>query len=167
MTRQGSVYITDNNVIKLLPPSEIGEPVEYYQILTGSFLNKSEMIAEAYLTANTEVLDLLLLSTTGQTIASFAWDGEFVKFSSPFIPASSIKPEYVLMDLQMAFYKESSIKNLIEESGLSFKYEDTSDSTIRTVMNQNKVIWTAIRAGNNLVVNNYLRNYKYDIEILQ
>ncbi len=163
----GVVYITDENTIGLLPPSAIGVPMESHQLLTGSFGSHDGFVAEAFLVADEEKLDITMISPSGQTICSILWDGKALSFSSSFVAASKIKAEYIVADMQMAFYDYAEVGKLISSARLLFRYKADGDKQNRSVYQGTSLVWSMERDGNSISVVNHLRGYRYDIEILQ
>ena len=160
------VYITDENTITLLPPSAAGASFETSQLLTGSFSGHEGFSGQAFLVVDERRLDLMMMTTTGQTICTILWDGENLCFSSPFIQASKIKAEYIVADMQMAFYDHNEVGKLISSSGLLFRFSSGGNTEERMVYRESELVWSMVKDGNMISVVNHLRNYRYDIEIL-
>lgn len=161
-----TVYITDSDTMELLPPSAIGEPMESHQLLTGSFNGRNEFTVEAYLVADFDKTDILMMSPTGQTLCTITWNGETLDFSSSFIPASEIKAEYIVADMQLAFYDKTEIGKVVAASGLRFEFKSHGNTQTRRIYKDGAIVWSMERSDAALTVVNHLRNYTYEIEIL-
>lgn len=160
------VYVTNTHAVPLLAPSAVGTPLETYQLLTGSFGGREEFIAEAYVTADEDMLDIQVMSSAGQTMCSILWDGETLSFSSPFVSAAQIKAEYIVADMQFVLYDEKAVGQLIQDSGLVFSCENTDGMQSRVIYQGSEPVWSMEKTETHISVKNYLRNYSYDIEIL-
>ncbi len=165
-TRQArKVFITDSIALSLLPPDAVGKAIDDYQLITGSY-GEREFMAEAYLFANKERLDMTVLSTSGQTICTIVWDGVLLEFSSPYISAAKARIEYIVMDLQLALYDAALVKEIIEEAGLTYISEADGEDYARMIYADGGLIWQAKKEGRSLKVENTLRGYSYEVESL-
>lgn len=160
------VYLTDEKAISLLDLESVGEPIDYYQLMTGSFNGKEKFTGEVLLQANEEELALVMMSTTGQTIAEISYDGFMTTFTSSFIPANAFKAEYIIADIQLAFYDEKEVKEEIEKSDLEFESGTDLKGEYREIYDGDELIWRCVYQGNHVSVINYLRNYTYEMENL-
>lgn len=160
------VYITNEKTISLLDLNCVGEPIDSYQLMTGSFEGHKEFTAEVLLQANEDILALVLMTTTGQTIAEITYDGVMTTFNSSFIPANAFKAEYVLADIQLAFYDLKEVERELYESGLVFKYGEDDNGTFREIYDGEELIWRCNTASSHISVINFLRKYNYEMEIL-
>ena len=160
-----SVYITDSAAITLLPPSAVGKPIEDFQLITANY-GERDFMAEAYLLANEELLDLTVFAASGQTICTIVWDGAQLEFSSPYINAAKAGAEYIVMDLQLALYDDARVKKSIEDAGLAYISESDGEDYARMIYADGALIWQATREGRRLKVKNALRGYSYEVESL-
>lgn len=159
------VYLTDEKAISLLPPSAVGAPFEDYQLLIGSY-GDEEFMMEAYLYEDEHKLDMTVLSTSGQTICTIIWDGENVTFSSPFIPAGGIKAEYIVADLQLATYDQTAVRYAVESAGLQLSIDEIDGGHVLTIADDGTPVWTCVRQGGYMKVENPLRGYRYEVTSL-
>ena len=160
------VYLTNEKAISLLDLDCVGEPIDYYQLMTGTFNGKERFTAEVLLQANEEILALVMMSTTGQTIAEISYDGLMTEFDSSFISVNAFKAEYILADIQLAFYDEKEVEKELYESDLIFEYGNDSEGEYRQIYDGEELIWRCTSKGNHVSVINYLRNYTYEMENL-
>ena len=160
------VYLTNEKTISLLDLDCVGEPIDSYQLMTGSFEGHEEFTAEVLLQANENILALIMMTTTGQTIAEITYDGVMTTFESSFIPANAFKAEYVLADIQLAFYNEKEVEKELYESDLIFKYGEDNNGTFREIYDEGELIWRCNSTVSHISVINFLRKYNYEMEIL-
>jgi len=160
------VYVTDKAAAKLLSPGCVGEPFESYQLVTGSFSGRDDVVMECYVKMDQDSLELVAMARSGQTFAEIVYDGEAIHFSSPFVNGRKVKCEYVLLDLQYALYESGAVKESVEGIGLSYEETIEGDAVKRTIFDGGSVVWSMERSGSTMSVKNVLRDYEYTIEAL-
>ena len=162
------VYITDDIPFMLLPTECMDGSFESYQLLDGSFPDGSfpdgsSAVMEAYIIADPERIDLVFMANTGQTIAEIGYAESTVTLSSPFIPAGSLKAEYIIADIQFALYRSDAVAAALSACGLDFSEESADGLYRRTISHDGSLIWEITVSGNETVVVNHLRDYRYGI----
>ena len=157
------VYITDDIPFMLLPTECMDGSFESYQLLDGSFPDGSSAVMEAYIIADPERIDLAFMANTGQTIAEIGYAESTVTLSSPFIPAGSLKAEYIIADIQFALYRNDAVAAALSACGLDFSEESADGLYRRTISHNGSLIWEMTVSGNETVVVNHLRDYRYGI----
>lgn len=160
------VYITNEKSISLLDLSSSGAPIDCFQLMTASFEGHGEFTAEVFLKSDSDILALVAMTPTGQTLADISYDGNMVNFQSSFIPTGSFRAEYILADIQFAYYNIEDIEKELIANGLVFKYGEDENGTYREILDNNEIIWKATYNKSHLSVKNYLRKYKYEMEML-
>ena len=95
-------------------------------------------------------------------MGNLSYDGEEVVFNSAVFP-ENLKAEYILLDIQNAYYKNQSLQNAYEQVGLTFEEEKTEEGIIRRVKNGKKIVEEITINLNSIKINNYLRGYQYNL----
>lgn len=157
------VYITDDIPFMLLPTECMDGSFESYQLLDGTFPDGSSAVMEAYIIADSQRIDLVFMANTGQTIAEIGYTGSTVMLSSTFIPAGSLKAEYIIADIQFALYDSTAVAEALSACGLDFSEESIGGLYRRTISHDGSIIWEMTVSGDEIVVINHLRDYRYGI----
>ena len=105
---------------------------------------------------------ITLLNDFGTDMGNLSYDGEEVVFNSAVFP-ENLKAEYILLDIQNAYYKNQSLQNAYEQVGLTFEEEKTEEGIIRRVKNGKKIVEEITINLNSIKINNYLRGYQYNL----
>lgn len=161
-----AVYLTDTSSFSLLSTSSMETPYESYQLITGSFMGGDPMAFEAYILCDSSVIDISLFSSTGQSIATLIYTDEGITFSSAFISTESLRAEYVIADIQLLLYPLKPLQDALSSSGLLLSEREEGSSIVRTLHDGDEVIWYSVQEPHHIRVENLLRNYSYDIEVL-
>ena len=105
---------------------------------------------------------ITLLNDFGTDMGNLSYDGEEVVFNSA-VFTENLKTEYILLDIQNAYYKNQSLQNAYEQVGLTFEEEKTEEGIIRRVKNGKKIVEEITINLNSIKINNYLRGYQYNL----
>ena len=163
------VYVTNTKKISLLPPDAIDGVVDTAQLLQGKFGDQSFTL-QAYIYADETSINMNLFNDFGTDMGYLFYDGENALFESAVFPPE-LPAEYIINDLQCAYYNAEKLKENFEASGLTFKNEminfevphDEYGASVetRTIFSgKNKVAEIFIYGGTIKVVN-ILRGYEY------
>lgn len=156
------VYVTNTRKFYLLSPACIAKPLENQQLLSGSF-GESEFSLLTYLQADSQGIFLSLFNDFGVGMGELSYDGMSVNFSSAVFPAK-LKAEYIVADLQFAYYTSASVSAALEEIGLSMTEEVSEAETVRTIRSGSRII-EIITIGNKYTnIKNLLRGYEYNLQ---
>ncbi len=155
------VYVTNTSKVYLLPTQELEENQDCLQLLNGVFGDKSFTLM-MYFQADETGIFLTLLNDFGTDMGNLSYDGQEVIFDSAIFP-ENLKAEYILLDIQNAYYKSQSLKNVYEQVGLNFEEESTDEGKIRRVKNGKKIVEEITINSNSIKINNYLRGYQYNL----
>ena len=162
-----SVRMGDDSQFTLLPPSAISEPMDSYQLITGSFPGYEDVAIEAWFTSDESSLTLMLFAPTGQTMGKVLYDGKDISFESTFLPEYRIIGLYIIADMQLCFASSDSIKSEFERSDLKLTETYSNGSLFtRTIEENNNAVYLIVYQENGISVINKLRNYEYTIEFL-
>ena len=162
-----SVKMGDSSRFTLLPPSAITEPMDSYQLITGSFPGYENVAMEAWFTSDETSLTLMMFAPTGQTMGKVFYDGKDVVFESTFLPEYRIIGLYIIADMQLCFATSEAIKAEFEKSNLTLT-ETYSDGNLitRKIEEKNNAVYLIDYLENGISVTNSLRGYSYIIEFL-
>ena len=163
-----SVKMGDDSRFTLLPPSAITEPMDSYQLITGSFPGYENVAMEAWFTSDETSLSLVMFAPTGQTMGKVFYDGNDIVFESSFLPEYRIIGLYIIADLQLCFATTGAIGAELSKSDL-YMVETYSGNilTKRIIVEDDELVYLIEYQDNGITVTNYLRDYSYTIEFLQ
>lgn len=153
------VYITNSKKINLLSPENAQVSIDEVQLLNGSF-GSTDFLLMSYTQIDSAGINLALMNELGADMGNVSYDGAVVIFDSAYFP-SQLPGEYIIADIQNAFYNREALKNNYEAAGLTFEEQNNSDATIRKIIDKKKVIEEITIEAKSVTINNYLRNYKY------
>lgn len=155
------VYITNTKTIYILPPSAMEAQVDSLQLLNGKFGDTGFSLF-VYLQADENGLYMSLLNDFGTDMGSLSYDGSSVEFSSSVFPPQ-LKAEYIICDIQNAYYKAEQLEENYRTAGLIFEEEILDDCKIRRIKNGKKIIEQITINNNSIRIQNILRGYEYNL----
>jgi hypothetical protein len=151
-------WLTDSSKYILLPPEYIEHPLDSHQLVSASYKGKDYFL-NSWVKADTAGLNITIINELGANMGELSYHSGAASFSSP-VFLLPIKPEYIVADFQLCFYKTPALRQALENCGLSL--EDTENS--RHIL-QDKTVITRIEKSRNVVrLVNYLRGYAYTLE---
>ena len=74
-----------------------------------------------------------------------------------------MKPEYIVADFELCYYKAEAVRGMLDRAGLGFCEMRKDSSLFRTVTSGSDTIVTIERTRENLHLKNHLRGYEYNI----
>ena len=163
------VYVTNRAKVFPLSPDAIESEVEGYQMFSGHFsLKKREMdfSSPLYLQADKEGVLIMLLTDFGVEAGTIAYDGEKTTVESNFFP-SKMKGEYIILDLQNAYYSADALEAHYKKAGLFFCETATGETKVRTISDKNKIIEQITISPDFIQIKNLLRNYEYRLTMVE
>lgn len=155
------VYITNTKPIQLLPPSSMNGQENCLQLLNGDFGAQSFSLL-VYFEADENGIFMTLLNDFGTDMGSLSYDGSSVLFESAVFP-KNMKAEYIIADIQNAFYKVEDLKANYEAAGLTFEVANDGEKSIRRIKNGKKTVEEITISGNFIKIQNILRGYEYKL----
>ncbi len=156
-----SVYVTDSQKYELLPPSAFEEPMDRFQNITGSFQGKVHIFG-AYIKSTDEQVAISFFNHMGGTIGSLLFTGSSLETDSRFFPQGT-KFEYMMADFQFCYCKKELLASSLEASGLRFECEEKEGVEIRKILDKDTTVIQIEREKNRTRLQNFLRQYSYDI----
>lgn len=161
-TTEVPVYITNSRAIYPLPPSDIKIPLDEAQLLEGTYGNQSFSL-ESWTIANDSLISISLFNSIGASFGSLFYSKDSIFFNSSFIKSKQIKPQYIVTDFQLCFYKTEPLQKMYSKHGLLFFEKIQKDTIIRGVIDQKDTIIKITRNPEMTLFKNHLRNYEYRI----
>lgn len=177
------VYITNSKKIKLLKNSEFQGNFDKIQMISGNFGSQNfEFLGNLQIDSNS--LSLTILSPMGTDLGAIYFDEKGIVLDSAYFP-QNLKAEYIICDIQSAYFPAESLRENFKEAGLSFTEEimnlskneenvKTDDEIpqnsknlieknqiIRKIYDKNKIIEEIVISQNEIRISNKLRNYEY------
>ena len=160
------VYITNSKKWHLLSPENIEKNVDGLQFFSGTFGEK-QLSLQVYVKADKNEIFLSLMNDFGACMGTIFFDAQGVRFDSAVFP-DNIRLEYIIADLQFAYYTEDSIRSALQKTGLDFVVETEGDREIRKIMNRKKCIMEIKKAHTaqyaSIRIENFLRGYTYNLQ---
>jgi hypothetical protein len=161
-TTEVPVYITNSRAIYPLPPSDIKTPLDEAQLLEGTYGNQSFSL-ESWTIANDSLISISLFNSIGASFGSLFYSKDSIFFNSSFIKSKQIKPQYIVTDFQLCFYKTEPLQKMYSKHGLLFFEKIQKDTIIRGVIDQKDTIIKITNNPEMTLFKNHLRNYEYRI----
>lgn len=161
------VYVTNTKKFYLLPSNGIEKNVDDLYLLTGEF-GKSSFTLLAYVQADENGIFVSLMNDFGASMGTLIFDGEKVTLDSEIFP-KNLKPEYIVSDLQFAFYKPSVIKKNLSSIKMNFEVAKENKTEVRTIINrrlltENNCVEKIEKTADEIKIENYLRGYTYNLQ---
>lgn len=159
------VYLTDSAVYTLLPPSDIDVPLDNHQRITGTY-GKQEFSFDAWVMADSREVVMAFFTGMGTGLGELSFNEEGVTVSSAVFP-STLKPEYIIADFQLCFYRSDAVSRVLENRGLKFLVEQRGDGeTVETriVSDGKNNIVEIEKRKTSVRFTNHLRGYRYTLE---
>lgn len=161
-TTEVPVYITNSRAIYPLPPSDIKIPLDEAQLLEGTYGNQTFSL-ESWTIANDSLISISLFNSIGASFGSLFYSKDSIFFNSSFIKSKQIKPQYIVTDFQLCFYKTEPLQKMYSKHGLLFFEKIQKDTIIRGVIDQKDTIIKITNNPEMTLFKNHLRNYEYRI----
>ena len=166
------VYITNTKKVNLLPPAAAGGVFEGLQLLNGSFGGTSFNLL-SYSQIDATAISLSLMNDFGTDMGNVFYDGAKVIFDSAYFP-KNLPGEYIICDIQNAYYDEAALRENYEKAGLQFEVWNGSGynraagvSETRLIKDGKKLIEEISIIDNTVTIKNYLRGYEYQLTKLE
>ena len=180
------VYITNSKKVNLLMPSHAAAVFEGLQLLNGSF-GTSSFTLLSYTQIDSSGISLSLMNDFGTDMGNVFFDGQQVIFDSAYFP-KALPGEYIICDIQNAYYDEGAVRKNLESAGLKFEVSREAGSQAadfaggaelagvtdsadlieaRKILDRKKVIEEITILKNTIKIKNYLRGYEYNLTLIE
>jgi hypothetical protein len=160
------VYLTDRAMYTLLLPSDIAVPLDNHQRITGAY-EKQEFSIDAWVMANDQEITMAFFNSMGTGLGEIFFNEGGIAFSSAVFP-STLKPEYIIADFQLCFYRSDTVSRALENCGLRFLAEQRIDDgeavESRVVSDGKKNIIEIEKRKKSVRFTNHVRGYRYTLE---
>jgi hypothetical protein len=104
-----------------------------------------------------------IFSSLGAGMGELSYREGSVSFSSPVFP-SSLKPEYIIADFQLCFYRIDAVSRALKAGGLVLEAEKDEGRETRRIAEGKRVIIEIDKTGTAVRYVNHLRGYSYTLE---
>jgi hypothetical protein len=161
------VYLTDRAVYTLLPPSESAVSLDNYQRITGAW-GKQEFSMDAWVRVDDREIVMAFFNSLGTGLGELSFSDGGIAFSSAVFPPS-LKPEYIIADFQLCFYRSDAVLRALKDCGLKFRVERFVDdggetAETRVILDKKKNIIEIEKRRNVIRFTNHVRGYAYTLE---
>lgn len=162
------VYVTNSKKYYLIEPSKIERNIDSYIALKCKF-GENEFTCLSMLQMNEKSVYLCLLSDFGTTLGELSYDGKKVDLECALLP-KRMKGEFIVADLQFAFYRLDEISKTLNKIGLTVSasmdfatVDNLSVKEVRSIMKGNKCIERITKTNKSVLIENLLRGYSYEL----
>ena len=159
-TRFSKVYVTNTKKVSLLPTQafiqQAMEPAYVFQIT----YNDNSFTGLSMRTLSSLQMELYMLNEMGLDLGHLYYDGNDLEYNFSFFP-DSLKPEYMILDVQNIFYDSESLYNHYKKQGIEFSEKMENDSVTRIISSKGSIIETITITADSIVLKNTLRGYEY------
>ncbi len=160
------VYVTNKKKVNLLKPEVVWFTFDGIQLLEGSFGDTSFTLL-SYTQIDATGISLSLMNDFGTDMGTVSYDGSKVVFDSAYFP-KNLPGEYIICDIQNAFYDIPSLEENYKNAGLTFEAtlimgETGTPVLIRRIYDGKKLIEEISDKDNAITIKNYLRGYEYNL----
>ena len=152
------VYITNTKKINLLSPEYNEKTLDTLQLFNGTFGETSfSMLSLTQI--DSSGINLSLLNDFGTDMGELFFDGKDVSFESAYLP-TKLPGEYIVAEIQNAYYDEKVLKENYSRAALSFVSEA---SGLRKIYDGKKLIEEIFISDEKVKIINYLRGYTLEL----
>ena len=148
---------------------QIENKIDALQLLNGKF-GENEFVMQALLQADEKGIFLSLFNDFGVGMGNLTYDGITAKFDSKIFP-NNLKAEYIVADLQFAYYKVPAINETLKSIGMYMEVSENDGSQVRTIcsnsilpMMNSKTIEVITKKSGSIKIENMLRGYEYNLQ---
>ncbi|MBQ9630188.1 MAG: DUF3261 domain-containing protein [Treponema sp.] len=159
------VHVTNTRVIDLFLPEHFGKSVDSLYMLQGSF-GKSSFYVQALMQSDERGIFISLLNDFGVEMGTLTYTSDELLLDSSMFP-KSLKVQYIIIDIQFAFYDITAISSALQKVGLNFVVEKNKGIETRKIMRGKKCIEEITKSGNTIKIINHLRGYEYNLSEAQ
>ena len=152
------VYVTNSKKINLLPPENTTVELDILQQFNGTF-GDTDFSMLSFSQIDKSEISLSLINDFGTDMGHLYYDGEHVSFKSPYLP-SKLPGEYIVAEIQNAYYDEKVLQENYSKAGLKFECETPG---LRKIYDGKKLIEEIFISDDKVKIINYLRGYSFEL----
>ena len=151
------IYVTNTKKVELLLPEYALGTYDGIQLLEGTFGDTSFTLL-SYTQIDATGISLSLMNDFGSDMGNVFYDGNNVVFDSAYFP-KALPGEYIICDIQNAFYDFVVLEDNYVRAGLRFEVGDG----FRKVYDGKKLIEEISIIDDTVTIKNHLRGYEYKL----
>ena len=151
------IYVTNTKKVELLLPEYALGTYDGIQLLEGTFGDTSFTLL-SYTQIDATGISLSLMNDFGSDMGNVFYDGNNVVFDSAYFP-KALPGEYIICDIQNAFYDFVVLEDNYMRAGLRFEVGDG----FRKVYDGKKLIEEISIIDDTVTIKNHLRGYEYKL----
>ena len=152
------VYVTNSKIINLLPPENTTVELDILQQFNGTF-GDTDFSMLSFSQIDKSEISLSLINDFGTDMGHLYYDGDHVSFKSAYLP-SKLPGEYIVAEIQNAYYDEKVLKENYSKAGLKF---DCETPGCRKIYDGKKLIEEIFILDDKIKIINYLRAYTFEL----
>jgi len=152
------VYVTNSKKINLLPPENTTVELDILQQFNGTF-GDTDFSMLSFSQIDKSEISLSLINDFGTDMGHLYYDGDHVSFKSAYLP-SKLPGEYIVAEIQNAYYDEKVLQENYSKAGLKFECEATG---LRKIYDGKKLIEEIFVSDDKVKIINYLRAYSFEL----
>ena len=152
------VYVTNTKKINLLPPENASVELDILQLFNGTF-GDTDFSILSFSQIDKSKISLSLINDFGTDMGHLYYDGEHVSFKSLYLP-SNLPGEYIVAEIQNAYYDEQVLQENYSKAHLSFVCENEGS---RKIYDGKKMIEEIFISDDKVKIINYLRGYSFEL----
>ena len=152
------VYVTNTKKINLLPPENASVELDILQLFNGTF-GDTDFSILSFSQIDKSKISLSLINDFGTDMGHLFYSGEHVSFKSAFLP-SKLPGEYIVAEIQNAYYDEKVLQENYSKAGLKF---DCETEGVRKIYDGKKLIEEIYISVDKVKIINYLRDYTFEL----
>lgn len=156
-----AVYVTNSKKVNILGSEHILHDMDEVQLFEGIFGDRNFSIP-LYIFADKNGMYISMLNDVGTSMGELSFDGKSVDFHSNLFP-ENMKAEYIVWDIQLAFYDGESLAQRLALWKLDFQIENVDGKETRKIIDGKNLIEEIIMENKSVVIKNHLRGYEYHL----
>lgn len=156
------VFYTDDASVELINIKKNKVSIDAPQHIEGAYGEKTFSM-DAWMRMNDSLLNIVLFSGFGNTVAELKFTSDSLKFESSVMNAEKTKAEYIVADIELCYFDMAVLKPHYEASQFSLTETINENESKRTLSKGGKEILTITNNGSTIQLKNILRNYSYTI----
>ena len=152
------VYVTNSKKINLLLPENTTVELDILQQFNGTF-GDTDFSMLSFSQIDKSEISLSLINDFGTDMGHLYYDGDHVSFKSAYLP-SKLPGEYIVAEIQNAYYDEKVLQENYSKAGLKFECETPG---LRKIYDGKKLIEEIFISDDKVKIINYLRGYSFEL----